>query len=535
MMKRFWKRNTPRAWCGRLSYAACITTVGILLFAPGARLVCAQSPQASQLPGAQEAGLSQRPSGGVPGVTLHVTTREVVVEVVARDHKGHPVNDLTQSDFEVFEGTHTSKEATKRITGFRTIDPDSETNDIADHSRSVVLPLGGRCEIRSTVHYELAFHPSKWTSGYHSITVATTRGHITLSYRNQYYVGVADAPIRALPQEVKSLELSLQRAACFHSDVPSSVLLSAKRIKNTDASKLRYAVTVLPGSLSMVGMGEDAEHVQLEYAVCTFSRSGGVMDFWQFSETRALSHQDLEAVLAEGWKESVDVPRSGRPALARFVVLEPNSGNLGAVDLSTGAPTDADETDADPAVKVPTRVLADPAQTGVSKESSPLGSPVAKTGALCGDVYELPTTTKFLPSDFKVLNAVGAVYADSLSAPEQMLRQGIPGSTPRAEWFGIDYYGEFWITKPGKYHFVLNADDGADLFIDEHRLIDDDGIHPPQTAGGSMTLDAGRHTLHMPYFQGPTYVNLILQIKPPDGDLKTFDVRDYPDPARAKH
>jgi len=36
------------------------------------------------------------------GYTLRVMTREVVIEVVARDHHNHPVNDLTQADFEVF-------------------------------------------------------------------------------------------------------------------------------------------------------------------------------------------------------------------------------------------------------------------------------------------------------------------------------------------------------------------------------------------------------------------------------------------------
>jgi len=74
------------------------------------------------------AGLDQEPqkAGAVQdesGYTLHLTTREVLVEVVARDRQNHPVNDLTQSDFNVFEGKHQSAEGQKAISGFRIIDP----------------------------------------------------------------------------------------------------------------------------------------------------------------------------------------------------------------------------------------------------------------------------------------------------------------------------------------------------------------------------------------------------------------------------
>lgn len=112
---------------------------------------------------------------------------------------------------------------------------------------------------------------------------------------------------------------------------------------------------------------------------------------------------------------------------------------------------------------------------------------------------------------------------------------GWPGSTLRSEWFGIDYYGSFWIRTAGKYLFVLNADDGADLFIEDHMLINDDGIHVPRTLTASITLAAGKHTIHLPYFQGPVAVNFILQIKPPDGDLRVFDLREFRPPVHSSN
>jgi hypothetical protein len=283
----------------------------------------------------------------------------------------------------------------------------------------------------------------------------------------------------------------------------------------------------------MAGLGDDSRHVQLEFGVCTFSKSGNVVGYWHFSEDRSLSPADIDTAQSDGWLESVVIPRQGNPALARFVVLEAKSGNLGTVDLSTDARAVSDEPE-DSGQEEPAHILVPGDNAGVTRRrTASLGSAVPRPNTLCGDVYELPNPTSYLPSDFKVLNAVGAVYTNSLNVSEQILRQGIPGSTSRSEWFGIDYYGEFWIMKSGKYLFSLNADDGADLYIDDHQLISDDGIHPPQTVTKSITLDAGRHTIHLPYFQGPTYVNLILQIQPPDENLRVFDLRDFSMPTKA--
>jgi hypothetical protein len=99
-------------------------------------------------------------------------------------------------------------------------------------------------------------------------------------------------------------------------------------------------------------------------------------------------------------------------------------------------------------------------------------------------------------------------------------------------WFGIDYYGEFWITKPGEYKFDLESDDGSRLFIDNQQIIENDELHQAQSKTGKITLAAGRHTIHVPYFQGsPTGVALILAIKPPGGPQRPFNLADYPPPA----
>jgi hypothetical protein len=520
------KKLLAVSWlCGRR-----VLTYAVLLLVSGRTVTYGQSA-AGASPDRPTSEPVIEEVGDGKAYTLHVTTREVVVEVVARDRNNHPVNDLSESDFEVFESGHKSKDERRDISAFRTIDPATGPADYDELSRSVVLPLGGRCEIRSTVHYEIAFHPTKWVSGYHSIRVTTTRRHITLSYRTQYYVGISDVDAHPARVDASRLDSDLVNAACYHSAVPSSLSLSARKLVANDPSELYYSVDVLPSSLQAAGVEEGSHHIQLQYGVCTFDRTGDVVGYWHFSEDRSLNALETETVLSDGWTESVVVPHKGTPALARFVVLEPKSGNIGSIELATNVrtpPDDPGESEAND----PKHVLIPSDESYVrGRTAQSLGSPVPRRGALCGDVYELPTTTTFLPSDFKVLNSVGAVYTNSLNVGEQILHQGIPGSTSQHEWFGIDYYGEFWVSKPGKYLFVLNADDGADLYVDDQKLISDDGIHPPQTVSKSIALKTGRHTIHLPYFQGPTYVNLILQVNPPDEVVKVFDVRGFANPS----
>lgn len=499
-------------------------------------LICAASASLTDSQAMQSQQLSATAPGKVSGEAgsgyiLRMTTREVLVEVVARDHDNHPVNDLHERDFELFEGDSKDKASVRRISGFRVIDPDSLNNSAGLHNGVVVLPLGGRCEIRSTVHYELAFHPAQWTSGIHTVRVTTTRKRITLSYRTQYYVGTSEVAKLPLQSSADRISSELMDAACYHPAVPSSILLSAVRIESPNADSNRILLTLESDTLDLAGINTDTREMQLEYGVCTFSRSGRAIGFWETSVHRSLDPAALSAALDVGWRERVEIPHRGNPALTRLVVFEPKSGNFGTIDLATEThPPVKDETtfhEAIPLHPVGLKMSNDMDRVGSTRS---LGTVVPARGALCGDVYELPMTTMLLPSDFRKLNAVGSIFTDSFNVAEQTLRQGIPGSTRRSEWFGVDYYGEFWVDKPGKYEFVLNADDGADLYIDDRRIIADDGIHPPQSANGAVVLGPGRHTLHLPYFEGPKYVNLILQVKPPNGTLGVFDIRNYAKP-----
>lgn len=109
---------------------------------------------------------------------------------------------------------------------------------------------------------------------------------------------------------------------------------------------------------------------------------------------------------------------------------------------------------------------------------------------------------------------------------------GIPGVTHTSVWFGVDYYGKFYVSKPGEYRFELQSDDGSRLEIDDHLLIDLDGIHAVDRGTATTALSVGWHSIHVPYFQGPpTALALVLSIQPPGEAMRPFNLNEFVPPA----
>jgi hypothetical protein len=202
-----------------------------------------------------------------------------------------------------------------------------------------------------------------------------------------------------------------------------------------------------------------------------------------------------------------------------------------------------------------------PPETGQSVPT--FGVIVVAPFGFCGRIYELPVdlTVPNRPSDadrgavspaiarhnpcstrlpkFDRLQPIGTIYTTGLNVPSREFREGFPGVTGRFEWFAIDYSARFWIEKPGKYSFELLSDDGSALYIDERRVVDNDCMHAPRSAQGSISLQGGIHDMHVGYFQGPRWhVALILSVKPPGEQWRVFNTDDFrppPNPADWKY
>jgi len=106
---------------------------------------------------------------------------------------------------------------------------------------------------------------------------------------------------------------------------------------------------------------------------------------------------------------------------------------------------------------------------------------------------------------------VASFMTNELNVSPRRFKRGFPGVERKIEWFGIDYRGRFKVKKAGYYTFRLLSDDGAVLFIDGARLLDNDGMHSPRSVTMAMPLSAGEHDFRVLYFQGPGH-ELALQL-----------------------
>lgn len=123
-------------------------------------------------------------------------------------------------------------------------------------------------------------------------------------------------------------------------------------------------------------------------------------------------------------------------------------------------------------------------------EIRPAIAPVAVSTSGPGLTYRVyEGTWSFLP-DFDGLDpsAVGTVSGFDLGS--------LPVSTP----FGAVLDGYLNVPEDGWYTFFVNCSDGGRLSISSIEVVDNDGVHNPQEAAGSILLKAGLHPIRADYF-----------------------------------
>jgi hypothetical protein len=458
---------------------------------------------------------------------LRISSREVVVDIVARDRHNDPVADLTQADFQVFELGEHQQIATQHIRSLRVVDPRRDASRAGSTDSGFRISSGAVCALNSTIHYEISIEASS-VPGFHQLLVNTTRPKINVSFRHRYFVGATAEDVQANNRKIATDGASLREAACFHSLTPSTLAITAHPLASSGAGSTRYSVIVRPESLTGIGLDGTNTRVQLDFGMCTFDATGAMVQFLHSSVDHQLKPDDLDRVQSRGLVNQLAIP-GDPPPLARFVVRDRETGNLGTVDVAQPVSLSSQSQAAS--------ALPRPAGSIIA-----FGVVTPRESAFCGDVYELNHGTSALP-DYWSLDPVGSVYTDKLFVPDQdiTVAGGIPGVTRNNTWFGVDYFGEFFLNKPGEYEFELQSDDGSRLEIDNQTIIDLDGVHSavaktskymvPGIKKGHVRLKAGLHTIHVPYFQGPpTSLALVLSIKPPGESMRPFNITEYTQP-----
>ncbi len=71
----------------------------------------------------------------------------------------------------------------------------------------------------------------------------------------------------------------------------------------------------------------------------------------------------------------------------------------------------------------------------------------------------------------------------------------------RNDRFGFSFEGYLEIPETGIYNFFTLSDDGSRLYIDDLLVVDNDGLHSTEEAGGAIPLVRGLHRIRVDYFE----------------------------------
>ena len=148
------------------------------------------------------------------------------------------------------------------------------------------------------------------------------------------------------------------------------------------------------------------------------------------------------------------------------------------------------------------------------------GSGTQTPDSFTGTIYFLPPATQKFP-DVSAMQGSGVLYTRNFDIAPRNFDKGFPGVDTRFEWFAIRYTGTLTVAAAGAYGLKVLSDDGAVITIDGSKALDNDGMHAPKTATGTVNLTAGTHTFQLDYFQGPRFqVALQVWVTPPAGGEK---------------
>lgn len=145
----------------------------------------------------------------------------------------------------------------------------------------------------------------------------------------------------------------------------------------------------------------------------------------------------------------------------------------------------------------------------------------AHDGMLCYayDLSKMNPTPSKLP-DFSTMTPVGSFKASKMDVIPQDYANSFPyfptALKSMTEWYGVKCEGIF-VNKQynGSTALGISADDGANLYVDDVKLVDNDGLHSAvlKTSNFNFVLNK-EYKIKFEYFQGPkTGINMELKAK----------------------
>jgi uncharacterized repeat protein (TIGR02543 family) len=114
--------------------------------------------------------------------------------------------------------------------------------------------------------------------------------------------------------------------------------------------------------------------------------------------------------------------------------------------------------------------------------------------------------------DFDRLPHYGTTSANQINFIKTTAKFATSGTATNV---AAQFNGFIEIPSNGLYKFYLNCDDGANLYIDSKKTVDNDGLHAMRETYGFASLKAGKHEIRVDYYQTTSYNGLILSYEGP--------------------
>lgn len=100
---------------------------------------------------------------------------------------------------------------------------------------------------------------------------------------------------------------------------------------------------------------------------------------------------------------------------------------------------------------------------------------------------------------------------------------GLDKINPQKDEFALRFTGKLKIEKAGEYEFYIHSNDGSCLYIDNHLVVNHNGLHGADLEkSGKVTLEEGLHPIRLDYFQAGG--GLFLEVQYAGPGIKKQDV-----------
>ena len=270
-----------------------------------------------------------------PAVVLHVESHKAAIDLVARDSRNLPIASLTADELMVYE---IPKHGAKFRGALIPSQVDPERKDQSEELAGVFhVTSGAVCALDCNSSLPDSIQASA-DPGFHTVLVKTTRPHVHLTFRRQYFVGHTRENATAETLKKLVTPTALQEAACYHPVTPATLALTASVLDIPGRTSTRYAVTIKPESLADVGIHGAIPRVQLDFGMCIFDSDGEVANYLHSTVDHQLNAADMARLVGHGFLSFLEAPGVEAPAMARVAVLDRNTGNVGIVDVSRPLP-----------------------------------------------------------------------------------------------------------------------------------------------------------------------------------------------------